>query len=353
MADTARMHGTRSTTDLVGTAMQVPTMQAVTHLEYAEPDVLRLREVVKPVPADDELLIRVVAAGVSIGTCHIIRGKPYLVRLSSFGGVPRPRHSVPGTVMAGYIEAVGARVTGFRAGDEVFGQAHHGAFAEFLAMPARLVAHKPKNLSFEEAAAVPWGTTALQGLRDAAKLEAGERVLVYGSSGAVGTWAVQIAKVFGAHVTAVCSRRNLDLMRSLGADEVIDYTKNDCLVGAARYDVFMDMVGNRPVSLCKKVLSAGGRYVPCSTGDGDWIGPIARIVGGQCAFLFGGKRMNMLMQKLDAADLVTMRQLVEAGAARPVVERVWSLAEVSAALQHVARGHSQGMNVIRIAAVDL
>ncbi len=342
------MHRPLSTADVVGIAAHPPTMKAVMHRMYGEPDVLTVGEVGKPVAGVDEVLIRVMAAGVSIGDHHVVTGKPYLVRLSPFGGIPRPRHLVPGAAVSGRVEAVGARVTEFRVGDEVFGQALHGAFAEYLAMPAKLVAHKPTNLTIEEAAAVPWGTTALQGLRDAGGVKAGERVLAYGASGAVGTWAVQIAKTLGAHVTAVCSTRNVDLVRSLGADEVIDHTRSDFVAAAARYDVFMDMVGNLPLSHCKRVLSAGGRYVACAVGGGDWFAPVARIVGGRCTFLFGDKRMNVLMQKLDAADLVAMRQLIESRAIRPVVERVWSLAEVSAALRHVGGGHSQGLNVVRI-----
>lgn len=329
-------------------APQTAVMKAVVHRQYGEPDVLSIDQIARPVPGADDVLIRVAAAGASIGDHHIVTGKPYLVRLSPFGGFPRPKNPVPGAAMAGRIEAVGAKVTDFRVGDEVFGQALNGAFAEYLVMPARLVARKPKNLSFEEAAAVPWGTTALQGLRDAGGVKAGDRVLMYGASGAVGTWAVQLAKSMGAHVTAVCSTRNVELVRSLGADEVIDYTKTDFVQGGARFDVLMDMVGNRALSDCKAVLKPGGRYVPCSGGGGDWIGPLARIVGGLLTFLTGGKRFKMFMQDVNAADLVVMRDLIEGGKVKPVVERTWSLAETGAALHHVGTGHSRGLNVIRI-----
>ncbi len=323
-------------------------MKAVVHREYGDPGSLSVAEVAQPVPGDDDVLIRVMAAGASIGDHHIVTGKPYLVRLSSFGGFPRPKHAVPGAAMSGCIEAVGAKVTGFRVGDEVFGQALDGAFAEYLVMPAKLVAHKPKNLSFEEAAAVPWGTTALQGLRDAGQLKAGERVLLHGASGAVGSWAVQLAKSLGAHVTAVCSTRNVEWVRSLGADEVIDYTTTDFAETGARFDVVMDMVGNRSLSDCKRVLAAGGRYVPCSVGGGDWMGPIFRILGGLLVFLFGGKRFRMFVQSVNAADLVVMRDLIEAGKVKPIVERIWPLAETGAALQHVGAGHSRGLNVVRV-----
>ncbi len=329
-------------------ASHAPVMKAVLHLKYGDPDVLTVGEIGKPVPGDDDVLIQVVAAGVSTGDHHIITGKPYLVRLSPFGGFPRPKHTVPGAAMSGRVVAVGANVSGFRVGDDVFGQARNGAFAEFLVMPAKLVARKPKNLLFEEAAAVPWGTTALQGLRDAGEVKAGDRVLVNGASGAVGTWAVQLAKSLGAHVTAVCSTRNAGLVRSLGADEVIDYTKSDFVEGGVRYDVLMDMVGNRSLSDCKRVLNDGGRYVPCSGGGGDWLGPIVRIIGGLLVFLFGGKRFKMFVQNINAADLVLMRELIEVGKIRPVVERTWSFSQASAALHHVGTGHSRGLNVVCI-----
>jgi NADPH:quinone reductase-like Zn-dependent oxidoreductase len=282
------------------TVVSAVPMKAVLHREYGEPTALQVGEVARPTPKDDEVLVRVVAAGASIGDHHIVTGRPYLVRLSPFGGFPRPRHAVPGAAMAGRVEAVGAKVTGLRVGDEVMGQALNGAFAEYVVLPAALVARKPANVTFEQAAAIPWGTTALQGLRDAGAVKAGERVLILGASGAVGTWAVQLAKALGAHVTAVCSTRNLELVRSLGADEVIDYTTTDFATRDERYDVFFDAVGNRALSDCKRVLKAGGRYVPCSGGGGDWVGPFVRIIGGLLTFLFGGKRFCMFVQKLAA-----------------------------------------------------
>lgn len=329
---------------------QVAMMKAVVHREYGAPGSLSVGEVARPIPCDDDVLIRVAAAGVSIGDHHIVTGKPYLVRVSPFGGFPRPRHPVPGAAMSGRVEAVGAKVTQFRVGDQVFGQALNGAFAEYLVMPANLIAHAPKNLSPEEAAAVPWGTTALQGLRDAGRLKAGERVLIYGASGAVGTWVVQLARSLGAHVTAVCSTRNVELVRSLGAHEVIDYTTTDFAKLSSRFDVLMDMVGNRSLSDCKQVLSPGGRYVPCSGGGGDWVGPFVRIIGGLLTFLFGGKHFRLFVQKVGAEDLEVMRGLIEAGTVKPVVERVWPLAQTGAALEHVGTGHSRGLNVVRISA---
>lgn len=331
------------------TVNEARAMKAITHRSYGEPDVLVCEEVKRPVPGEDEVLIRVHAAGASIGDHHIVTGKPYLVRLSPFGGFPRPRNTVPGAAMSGRVEAVGAKVTAFRVGDEVFGQALHGAFAEYLVMPANLIAQKPKNLSFEEAAAVPWGTTALQGLRDAGGLRAGQRVLINGASGAVGTWAVQIAKALGAEVTAVCSTRNVAMVRELGADVVIDYTKEDFVKGGARFDVLMDMVGNRSLTDCKRVLLPGGRYVPCAAGAGDWVGPLVWILRAILAFAFTKLHFKMFVQKLDERDLVTMREWIEAGKVRPVVERVYPLREVGEALRHVGEGRARGLTVIRIA----
>lgn len=329
-------------------AARPSVMRAVVHREYGRPEGLSLQDVPRPAPGDEDVLVRVEAAGVSIGDHHIVTGRPYLVRLSPFGGFPRPRHPVPGAALSGRVEAVGAKVMAFRIGEEVFGQAFNGAFAEYAVIPARLLAPKPTNLSFEAAAAVPWGTTALQGLRDAGGLKPGERVLIYGASGAVGTWAVQLAKALGAHVTAVCSTRNLELVRSLGADQVLDYTAHDFATGGARFDVFFDAVGNRALSDCKAVLSPGGRYVPCSGGGGDWVGPLVRILGGLLVFLFGGRHFKLFMQSVNAADLLVMKDLIEAGEVRPVVERTWSLAETGAALHHVGTGHSRGVNVVRI-----
>ena len=325
-------------------------MKAITHRAYGEPDVLVPEEIARPTPGEDEVLIRVHAAGASIGDHHIVTGKPYLVRLSPFGGFPKPRNLVPGAAMSGRVEAVGAKVTGFRVGDDVFGQALHGAFAEYLVMPAKLVAIKPKNLSYEEAAAVPWGTTALQGLRDAGGLRAGQRVLINGASGAVGTWAVQIAKALGAEVTAVCSTRNVEMVRALGADVVVDYTKEDFVAGGARFDVLMDMVGNRSLSDCKRVLLPEGKYVPCAAGRGDWVGPLVWILRAFLAFAFTKQHFKMFMQTLVASDLVVMRELIEAGKIRPVVERTYALAEVGEALRHVGEGRARGLTVIRVAA---
>jgi NADPH:quinone reductase-like Zn-dependent oxidoreductase len=325
------------------------TMRAIVHSQYGTPDVLTFSEVQRPVPGDEEVLVRVHAAGVNTGDHHVVTGKPYLIRLSSFGGLPRPRNRVPGTTLAGVVEAVGAKVTTFRPGDEVVGQAANGAFAEYVVLPAEHVAPKPSKLSFEEAAAVPWAATALQGLRDAGGLVAGQKVLIHRASGAVGTWAVQIAKALGAHVTAVCSTRNVEMVRALGADDVIDYTKEDLVQGGARFDLMMDMVGDRPLSDCQSVLLRKGTYVACSSGGGDWVGPIFRLAAMVVASLFTSRKLKTFVMSPKQKDLLFLKELVEAGKAKPVIERQYALSEVAAALTHVGEGHARGQIVIRIA----
>ena len=238
----------------VAKAVSVP-MQAIVHRRYGTPDVLELGEIERPVPGDDDVLVRVHAAGASIGDHHVVTGKPYVIRLSPHCGVLRPRSRVPGMALAGRVEAVGAKVTTVRVGDDVYGDAPAGAFAEYAIVPAQRLAPKPANLSFEEAAATPWAVTPLQALRDVGGLQAGQKVLINGASGGVGSWAIQIAKALGAEVTAVCSGRNAEMVRTLGADAVIDYTKEDFVSGGARFDLVFDTVGNRALSDFRKVLS--------------------------------------------------------------------------------------------------
>ena len=323
-------------------------MHAVVRRKYGTPDVLAYEEIERPVPGDEDVLVQVHAAGASIGDYIIVTGKPYLIRLTPFGGVPRPRNPVPGACMAGRVEAVGAKVTTFRHGDEVFGEAVTGAFAEYLVVPAKLIAPKPTNLSFEEAAAVPWAVAALQGLRDAGGLKAGQKLLINGASGGVGTWAVQIAKALGAHVTAVCSTRNVDMVRGLGADDVIDYTKDDFVHGGPRFDVLFDTVGNRSLSDCRSVLAPEGAYVSCSGGDSGaaWLFGLAAL---RLASLFTRQKLKALFTTPNRDDLLFLKGLVEAGQLKPVIERRYPLSEVSDALRHVGGRHSQGQTVIQIA----
>jgi len=323
-------------------------MHAIVRRRYGTPDVLAYEEIERPVPGDEDVLVQVHAAGASIGDYIIVTGKPYLIRLTPFGGVPRPRNPVPGACMAGRVEAVGAKVTTFCPGDEVFGQAVTGAFAEYLVVPAKLIALKPTSLSFEEAAAVPWAVAALQGLRDAGGLKAGQRLLINGASGGVGTWAVQIAKALGAHVTAVCSTRNVVMVRGLGADEVVDYTKHDFVDGGPRFDVFFDTVGNRSLSDCRSVLTPEGAYVSCSGGDSGaaWLFGLAALL---LASLFTRQKLKALFTTPNRDDLLFLKSLVEVRQLKPVIERRYPLSEVANALRHVGGRRSQGQTVIQIA----
>jgi len=324
-------------------------MRAIVRRDYGTPDVLSCEEIARPVPGADDVLVRVLAAGVSIGDHHVVTGRPYLIRLSPFGGLPRPRNRVPGGAMAGVVEAVGAHVTTFRPGDEVFGEATSGAWAEYVLVPAARVAPKPTNLPFEEAAAAPWGVVALQGLRDAGGLVAGQRVLINGASGGVGTWAVQVAKALGAEVTAVCSTRNVAMVRALGADEVIDYTKQDFAQGGARFDVMLDLIGNRSLSDCRSVLVPNAAYVPCAGGGGDWVGPFLRIIGGLVSFPFASRRFRTFMAAPNHADLVVLKGIIESGKAKPVIERRYALHEAADAVRHVGEGRAQGQTVLQVA----
>lgn len=330
---------------LAGEPMET-MMHAIVHRTYGSPDQLSYERIARPVPGDNAVLVRVHAAGVSIGDHHVITGKPYVIR-PSIGGIFRPGHLVPGATMSGRIEAIGANVKAFRPGDEVYGQAMAGAFAEYLAVPASMLAPKPRNLSFEEAAAAPWALTALQALRDAAELQSGQRVLINGASGGVGTWAVQIAKALGARVTAVCSTRHVELIRALGADEVIDYTQADFVEGGRRFEIMMDTVGNRSLSDCRKVLFPGGRYVSCSGGNSGtrWM---LRVLEAYVTSRFTSQKMPMFIVSPNQKDLLALTALIEADQARPVIECVYALNEAAQALNHVGNGHSQGQTVIRM-----
>jgi NADPH:quinone reductase-like Zn-dependent oxidoreductase len=323
-------------------------MRAVVHSRYGGPEVLRVGELARPAPGEEEVLVRVHAACVSIGDHHVVTGKPYLVRLSPYGGLPGPRNRVPGTGLAGRVEAVGAKVTTFRPGEEVYGEALHGAYAEYAVVPARRLAPKPSNLSFEEAAAAPWAITALQGLRDAGGLVAGQRVLINGASGGVGTWAVQIAKALGARVTAVCSTRNVARVRAAGADEVVDYTREDFVAGGARFDVMLDAVGNRSLSECRSVLVPTGTYVSCSGGGGDWFGPLFAIARLLVTSWFTRQKLTAFLANSNQEDLLLLKELIESGKAKPVIERSYALGEAAEALRHVGEGHARGQTVLRI-----
>jgi NADPH:quinone reductase-like Zn-dependent oxidoreductase len=322
-------------------------MYAIARRAYGTPDVLRYEETERPVPGESDVLVRVHAAAASIGDHIIVLGKPYLIRLTPFGGLPRPRNRIPGQCLAGVVEAVGAKVKGFRRGDEVFGQAPSGAFAEYVSVAEQLLAPKPKNLPFDESGALPWAVAALQGLRDVGELKAGQRVLINGASGGVGTAAVQIVKALGAYVTGVCSTRNVEMVRALGADEVIDYTKQDFVTAGARYDLVLDTVGNRSLAEYGRVLTERGTFVSASGGDSGlrWAWRLMKM---GLLSLTSSRSYKGLFTKPNGRDLLVLKELADSGSLRPVIEKRFPLSATADALRHVGLGRSQGQTVIQV-----
>ena len=334
-----------ATMTLAAAALTHP-MQAAVRTRYGGPEVLTVMDVPRPVAGKGQVLIRVHAAAVTIGDHHVLTGTPYPIRLSPFGGLPGPKIKVPGSSLAGRVEAVGEGVTTFAIGDEVFGESSGGAFAEVVAAPVTTLARKPAGLTFEQAAAVPWAVTALQGLR-AGGVTAGQRVLINGASGGVGTHAVQLAKAMGAHVTAVCSARNADLVRGLGADAVLDYAKEDFTAGE-KFDVVFDLVGNRPVGECVNGLTPAGTYVACAGDGGNWLGPLPRILGMLLRGLFSKRKLKTFIGTPNAKDLAVLSGYVDAGQLRPVIEQVLPLTQAAQAFAHVGAGHARGQTVLKV-----
>jgi NADPH:quinone reductase-like Zn-dependent oxidoreductase len=325
-------------------------MKAIVYCDYGTADVLQLADLEKPAPDDDQLLIKVHAAALNPLDWHFIRGTPYVMRLQA--GLRKPKAIQLGVDFAGTVEAVGKNVTEFTAGDEVFG-GRTGALAEYLCVRAdRAVVRKPANLTFEQAAAVPIAAvTALQGLRDKGKVRPGQRVLINGASGGVGTFAVQLAKNFGADVTGVCSTRNLDMVRSLGADRVIDYTREDFTRSGASYDLILDNVGNRSLAEFRRVLAPQGKYVMIGGGgpdDGRWIGALGRPLLALAQSPFIGQEMGMMLAQLNKNDLILLGDLMQAGKVTPVIDRRYPLSEVPAAIRYLEEGHARGKVVIDV-----
>ena len=325
---------------------QESTMKAILQHRYGSPDVLQLRDVDEPVANGDDVLVRVHAAGVNIGDWHLLRGVPYVMRVVF--GLRKPKREVPGTDVAGRVEAVGRDVERLRPGDEVFGWCQ-GAFAEQARAPASNLLPKPANLSFEEAAAVGDSAfTALTAVRDQGEVQPGQEVLVNGASGGVGTFAVQIAKSLGARVTGVCSTRNVELVRSIGADQIVDYTREDFTRGGRRYDVMLDLVGNRSLSDCRQALAAGGTYVLVGVSDlGRWFG-LARQIKVLSLSPFVRQRMRVFIVRHNGEDLLSLKELVEAGKVVPIIDRRYELSEVAEALRYQGEGHAQGKIVITV-----
>ncbi|MES2640214.1 MAG: NAD(P)-dependent alcohol dehydrogenase [Myxococcota bacterium] len=327
----------------------VGTMKAILQPAYGQPDILVLGNVARPQMQDDGVLVRVVAASLNKADWHFLTGAPYLFRLSGVG-FTRPHKPILGMAMAGRVEAVGANVKAFRVGDEVFGEIDRGAFAEYVCVTEKELAHKPATLSFEETATLPLaGTTALQGLRDAGRLQPGQSVLINGAAGGVGTFAVQIAKSLGAEVTGVCSTGNVALVRSIGADHVVDYTQEDFTRQDRRYDVLFDLVGNQPLSACRRVLKEQGRLVSSSGGaEHAWVGPMVLLLTGMASNLYSRQPFVPLVARPDPADLLALRAFVEAGQVKPVVDRRYTLAEVPEAMRYLGQGRTRGKSVITL-----
>ncbi|MFN8488923.1 MAG: NAD(P)-dependent alcohol dehydrogenase [Caldilineaceae bacterium] len=322
-------------------------MKAIIATKYGPPDTLQLQEVAKPTPKPDEVLVKIQAAAVNMYDWHLLTADIFLVRLMG-QGLRKPKKPIPGIDIAGRIEAVGSNAKQFQPGDEVYGDispGEHGGFAEYVAVPEKVVALKPANLSFEEAAALPMAAvTALQGLRDQGHIQAGQKVLINGASGGVGTFAVQLAKAFGAEVTAVCSTRNVEVARTLGADHVIDYTQEDFTRNGQRYDLILAANGYHPLSAYKRALTPHGIYV---------------MVGGTPAQIFqamllgswfsekGGKKLGGFVAHANQQDLVVLKALVEAGKVAPVIDKCYAhLSEAPDALRYLGTGHARGKVVI-------
>jgi NADPH:quinone reductase-like Zn-dependent oxidoreductase len=323
-------------------------MKAIVQDIYGSTEVLELRDIDKPEIADDEVLVRVHAAGVDRGVWHVMTGLPYPIRLAGYG-LRAPKTQVPGADVAGVVEAVGKDVTRFQPGDEVFGIGK-GAFAEYARAPENKLAPKPANLIFEQAAVVAIsGLPALQSLRDHGKVRPGQKVLIIGASGGVGTYAVQLAKVFGAEVTAVCSTAKVDLVRSLGADHVIDYTRDDFAEGVSRYDVILDIGGNSSLSRLRRALTPRGTLVIVGgEGGGRWLGGTDRQIRALVLSRFVGQKLGTFISKENHEDMLVLKELIEAGKVTPVIDRTYPLSEVPQAIRYVEQGQARGKVVITV-----
>jgi NADPH:quinone reductase-like Zn-dependent oxidoreductase len=327
-------------------------MKAAVRDRYGSPDVVELREIETPVVADDELLVRVRAASVNPADWYSVTGRPYVGRPQI--GLLKPKQRVLGVDFAGTVEAVGRDVTQFRAGDEVFG-GRNGAFAEYVPVRAeRAVVLKPANVTFEQAAAVPIaGITALQGLRDKGQLQPGQKVLINGASGGVGTFAVQIAKALGADVTGVCSTRNVDLVRSIGADHVIDYTREDFTRSDRRFDLMLDVAGSRSWSEYRRVLTPQATLVIVGAPKGSrLIGPLSHVVKVRLAALRSSQKVAFFVAKFNKADMEVLRELLESGKVTPVIDRCYELSEIADAFRYLGEGHCRAKVVITVAGSD-
>ena len=327
-------------------AVPAHPMTAIFYCDYGAPEVLTLEDVEKPTPGDGQVLVRVRAAAVNPLELHYMRGTPYVMRFGT--GLRRPKELRLGVDFAGVVEAVGTNVTKLKPGDEVFG-GRNGALAEYVVVAERSVVVKPENVTFEQAAAVPVAAvTALQAVRDHGHLQPGQTVLINGASGGVGTFAVQIAKAFGAVVTGVSSTRNVELVRSLGADHTVDYTQEDYTQGAQRYDVIIDMVGSQSLLANRRVLQPKGIYVMVGGPNGNWIAPLDRVARMFVLSAFVSQEFEMFMARLNAADLATLRDLMQAGKVTPIIDRRYPLNEVGEAVRYLETGRARGKVVVTV-----
>jgi len=323
-------------------------MKAIVRDTYGSPDVLELRDIDKPEIADDEVLVHVHAAGVGRDVWHVMTGLPYPIRLAGYG-LRAPKNPVIGSDVAGVVEAVGKNVTRFQPGDEVFGIGK-GSYAEYVCARENKLAPRPANLTFEQAAVVSIsGLTALQGLRDHGKVRSEQEVLVIGASGGVGTFAVQLAKAFGAHVTGVCSTTKVDMVRSIGADHVIDYTREDFAEGDKRYDLILDIGGNSSLARLRRALAPPGTLVIVG-GETDerWLGGTDRQLRALMLSPFVGQKLGTFVSSENHEDMNVLKELIEAGKVTPVIDRTYPLAEVPEAIRYLQEGHAQGKLVITV-----
>jgi NADPH:quinone reductase-like Zn-dependent oxidoreductase len=323
----------------------ISVVKAIIYTEYGSPEVLRFTEVEKPAPKDHEVLIKIRAASVNPLDWHFMRGLPYLMRIAS--GLSKPKITRLGVDAAGTVEAVGKNVTQFRPGDSVFGVCR-GALAEYGCATERALVLKPANVTFEQAAAVPVAAiSALQGLRDKGQLQRGQKVLINGAAGGVGTFAVQIAKEFGAEVTGVCSTRNLNMVRSIGAHHVVDYTKEDFTKGGQRHDLILDTAGNHSLADCRRALTAEGTLVLVGgPNTGRWLGPLTGLLKAVVLSRFVSQKVRPFLAQLGQADLIVLREFLEAGKVTPVIDRSYPLSEVANAIRYLEEGHVRGKVVI-------
>jgi NADPH:quinone reductase-like Zn-dependent oxidoreductase len=324
-------------------------MKAIVQDRYGRVDVLELRDIARPVPKDDEVLVRVHAGGLDRGVWHVMTGLPYLIRfVVPTLGLREPKVLVRGMDVAGRVEAVGDNVTRFRPGDAVFGWTDGGSYAEYTSAPEDHLAPKPANVTFEQAAAVPIsGLAALQGLRDVGEIRPGQKALIIGAAGGVGSFAVQLAKAFGAEVTGVASTTQVELVRSLGADEVVDYTREDVTDGTRHWDLILDTAGHRSLSRLRRALTPRGTLVIVgSEGRGRWMGGFDRNLRAVALSRLLGQRLRMLSSKPRQEDLQALRELVEAGKVRPVVDRTYPLRETPEAIRYLVEGHGGAGKIV-------